>query len=131
MTDKSSLSKAFNTHLFEFIADITRVVPDNQDIKKAKVSLETIKRFNPSLIIKAWQTSVYLPYKEVIDAGNVEYFINKDYRNDLAGVDNSDDVMKTIDKLREPIRGMSDENKKHCMKYMTNLSILSNTYATL
>jgi hypothetical protein len=131
MTDKSTLSKAFNTHLFEFIADITLVVPNNPDIKKAKTSLETLKRFNPSMIIKAWQNSVYLPYKEVIDDGDIHFFINKDYQQDLAGVDNSDDVIKTIDKLREPIREMTDENKTHCMKYITNLSKLSDTYARL
>lgn len=131
MANKSTISKAFNTHLFEFIEDIVRVVPANTDIKKAKVSLETLKRFNPSSIIKAWQTTVYLPYKEVIDAGNVEYFISKDYSQDLVGVDNSEEVMKTIDKLREPIRGMSDENKQHCMKYITNLSLLSDQYSKL
>ena len=54
MADKSTLSRAFNTHLLEFLDDIIRIYPDNQDIAKAKTSIETIKKANPAIIIKAW-----------------------------------------------------------------------------
>ena len=38
MADKSTLSRAFNTHLLEFFDDIIGIYPDNQDIVKAKSS---------------------------------------------------------------------------------------------
>jgi hypothetical protein len=44
---------------------------------------------------------------------------------------NATDIMKAIDKIREPIRNMGDENKTHTMKYIQNLSKLSQVYKAL
>ena len=104
MTDKTTILKAFNNHFFDFLEDIIRVFPDNQDIALAKTSFETIKKANPTIILKAWKTYVYTPYKEVIDNGDITFFLEKDYSNDLSILANSADIMKIIDKLRKPIK---------------------------
>ena len=129
MTDKPTLMRAFNKHFFEFLDDIITIFPENKDIVIAKTSFDTIKRANPSAILKAWFTYVYSPYKDVIDNGNITFFFEKDYRGDLANLSNSNDIMKMIDKIREPIRSMSDTNKEHSMKYIQNLSKLSMMYS--
>ena len=131
MSDKTTLLRAFNTHFFEFVDDILRIFPENRDILDAKTAFELFKKANPTSIIKAWQYFVYTPYKDVIDAGNIEFFFNKDYSQDLTYMANARDIMKTIDALRDPIRNMSDENKGHSMKYMTNLCKLSAMYSAL
>lgn len=131
MADKSTLSRAFNTHLIDFFDDIIRIYPDNQDIIKAKASFETIKKANPSLIVKAWYQKVYTPYKQIIDAGDISFFFDKDYSQDLHSVSNAGEIMKMIDKIREPVRGMNDENKDHCMKYIQNLSKISTVYSSM
>ena len=79
MTDKTTILRAFNTHLFEFLDDIISVFPDNVDIVASKTSLEFTKKANPTLIVKIWYSYVYLPYAEIIDSGNLDFFINKDY----------------------------------------------------
>ena len=61
MADKSTLSRAFNTHFIDFVDDIIRIYPDNQDILKLKTSFETIKKADPSLTVKAWYQKVYTP----------------------------------------------------------------------
>lgn len=129
MADKSTLSRAFNTHLLEFLDDIIRIYPDNPDIAKAKTSIETIKKANPALIIKAWYQKVYMPYQSVVDSGDISFFFEKDYSQDLQTVNNAGEIMKMIDKLREPVRGMNDANKEHCMTYIQNLSKLSMAYS--
>ena len=129
MADKSTLSRAFNSHLLEFLDDIIRIYPDNQDIAKAKTSIETIKKANPALIIKAWYQKVYMPYQSVVDSGDISFFFEKDYSQDLQSVNNAGEIMKMIDKLREPVRGMNDSNKEHCMTYIQNLSKLSMAYS--
>ena len=131
MSDKSTLSRAFNKHLFEFLEDIGRIVPDSSDLSTAKTSFETIKKANPSLLVKAWQQKVYTPYKEIIDSGNITFFVEKDYSTDLNSVSNSDNIMKMIDKIRDPIRNMDDTNKAHCLKYIQNLSKISTAYASM
>lgn len=129
MADKSTLSRAFNTHLLEFLDDIIRIYPDNPDIAKAKTSIETIKKANPALIIKAWYQKVYMPYQSIVDSGDISFFFDKDYSQDLQTVNNAGEIMKMIDKLREPVRGMDDSNKEHCMTYIQNLSKLSMAYS--
>ena len=131
MADKSTLSRAFNTHLLEFFDDISRIYPENQDIIKAKSSFETLKKANPSFTVKAWYQKVYTPYQQVIDSGDISFFFDKDYSQDLQSMANSGEIMKMIEKIREPVRGMNDSNKDHCMQYIQNLSKISTAYSSM
>ena len=128
MTDKSSVLRAFNKHFFEFIEDIIVILPNDPEISKAKVSLENIKKMNPTLLCKTWFRLVYSPYKEVIDNGDISFFFDKDYSSDLDNVPKAAEVMAVIDKIRMPIKSMDDVNKSHCTKYIQNLSKLSTIY---
>lgn len=128
MTDKSTIMKAFNTHFFEFIDDIITILPENMDIKVAKTSIDAIKRANPTAIIKAWYMYVYEPYQEIIDAGDIRFFFDKDYKDDLSVLSNGKEIMKIIDTLREPVRNMSSTNQENTMEYIQNLSKLSILY---
>jgi hypothetical protein len=128
MTDKSNILKTFNAHFFEFLDDIVRIFPENTDIATARKSFETIKKANPTIILKVWHKHVYSQYKEVIDQGKVEFFFEKDYGDDLGAVSGGKDVMRIIDTLREPLRSMNDANKQHTAKYLLNLSKLSSLY---
>jgi len=128
MSDKSTILKTFNTHFFEFLDDILRIFPENLEIATAKRSFETIKRANPTAILKVWSKYVYGQYKSVIDEGNIEFFFNKDYGSDLNTLANSGEIMKMIDVMRGPVQQMSDTNKAHSMKYIQNLSKLSVIY---
>ena len=128
MADKTTLLRAFNAHLFEFIDDLISVIPDNVDIVTSRTSFEYMKKLNPTLIIKAWFTYVYSPYAEIIDSGDIEFFINKDYSDDVSYLTNSRDILAAVDALREPIRGMSESNKAHSLTYIKNLCNLSRVY---
>ena len=128
MTDKSSVLRAFNKHFFEFIEDIIVILPNDPEIIKAKVSMENIKKMNPTLLCKTWFRLVYSPYKEVIDNGDINFFFDKDYSSDLDNVPKAAEVMAVIDKIRMPIKSMDDVNKSHCTKYIQNLSKLSTVY---
>lgn len=131
MTDKSSILKAFNTHFFEFVQDIINIFPENKDIKDSKTALEFFKKANPTSILKAWNFFVYTPYREVIEEGNIEFFFDKDYQNDLTYMSNANEIVKVIDTLREPVKNMGDANKQHTMRYIQNLSKLSDMYLAM
>lgn len=130
MSDKSKLLKAFNTHFFEFIDDIIHILPDNVDILSSKTLFEMTKKANPTLLAKLWQQYVFIPYNEELSKDNLDYFIDKDYSNDVVNLHNSQDVLSAIDNLRQEIRTMSGENKKHCLKYLQNLNKLSLAYSS-
>jgi len=128
MTDKTTLLRAFNTHFFDLFDDLMSVLPENKEIPYAKTSFETIKKANPTIIIKTWYSFVFSPYKDLFDSGNINFFIDKDYASELSGVAKSEEILKMIDNIRNPIRNMDDKNKQHALKYIQNLCKLSELY---
>jgi hypothetical protein len=130
MSEKSTLSKTFNNQFFSFWDDIIMIFPENLDLVSSRKAFETIKRANPTLIIKIWYKSVYLTYKTEIDMGDIDFFFNKDYSSDLENVSGSKEVMRIIDTMREPIRTMDSVNKEHTAKYIQIMSKLSEVYNT-
>lgn len=131
MSDKPKLMRAFNALFFDFLDDIIRIFPENKDIVISRNSFDTIKKLNPTLLIKAWDKFVYSPYQQAIDDGDIRFFYEKDYSSDLSQLSNSGEIMKIIDTLRNPVRDMTEVNKSHSMKYIQNLSKLSALYNQL
>jgi len=126
--DKSAIMRSFNIHFAEFMKDISSILPENQDIKKGLNAFEVIKRLTPSLLIKSWYTNVYIPYTVEIDKGDISFFYEKNYDDDINQLSNADEITNIIDKLRLPIKTMKDINKQHTMKYIKNLCELSKLY---
>ena len=131
MADKSTVLRAFNTHLVEFLDDIISIIPGNVGIVTTKNSFEMYKKANPTLLIKIWYSYVYLPYAEIIDKGDLDFFINKDYSEDLSYLQNSKNILNAIDTLRGQIKEMSETNRNHSLEYIRNLCKLSNMYSTI
>ena len=125
---RSILIKSFNFCFVDFLNDISSLYPLNKDIKTSLKSIELINRLNPSLVIKIWNSNIYIPYQSFIDAGDISFFIDKNYTEDLSSISNANDILLIIDRIREPISSMSDSNRNHTMKYIQNLSKLSAAY---
>ena len=124
----SNLLTAFNDHFAEFIEDIQRVFPENHDITLAKNSLLAIRKANPKIIVKIWNSYIVGKYTNEINHGNIDFFINKDYATDLIYAENSDKILEAINRLRAPIGEMTKEDQAKTMKYIQNLTKLSALY---
>ena len=124
----NNLLTAFNDHFVEFLSDIQRVFPEDVDILTAKNALLTIRKTNPKIIVKIWTTCVVGEYKKEIDAGDIAFFINKDYTKDIATSNSSDKITESIDRLRNPVKQMSAEDQAKVMKYIQNLTKLATLY---
>ncbi len=121
----SNILTAFNDHFSEFINDVHLVFPEDADILSAKNALTAIRKANPKMIVKIWSTFIVGKYKGEIESGNLDFFINKDYSQDVSNAVNSDKIMESIDRLRAPIKNMSIENQAKVMKYIQNLTKLA------
>lgn len=127
----SNILTAFNDHFMEFLTDVQSVFPDDADILSAKNSLMAIRKANPRMIVKIWNTFIVGKYRKEIEDGNIDFFVNKDYSEDVANVDGSGKIMESINRLREPIRNMSAENQEKTMKYIQNLTKLAFMYESM
>lgn len=115
---KSLLLKAFNKHFFQFLDDIILFFPDNVDLVTSRQYFDTIKVANPTLILKIWHKYIYTPYNEKIETGDLEFFIEKDYAEDLKNMKNNEKILKVINtSLRDPLRLMNEENMVKCRQH--------------
>jgi hypothetical protein len=121
----SNILTAFNDHFIEFINDVHLVFPEDADILSAKNALAAIRKANPKMIVKIWNAFIVGKYRSEIEAGNLDFFVNKDYSQDVSNAANSDKIMESIDRLRSPIKNMSSENQAKVMKYIQNLTKLA------
>jgi hypothetical protein len=121
----SNILTAFNDHFLEFLNDVQSVFPEDADILTAKNALTAIRKANPKMIVKIWRAFIADKYRDQIAAGDIAFFIDKDYGSDVSTAQNSDKIMESINRLREPIRNMGAENQKTVMKYIQNLTKLS------
>ena len=118
----SNLLSVFNDHFVEFVSDIQNVFPEDHDILVAKNSLLAIRKANPKMIVKIWKTFIVDKYQQQIEAGNLDFFMEKDYSQDLAASENSGKIMDSINRLRGPIKQMTTESQQKTMKYIQNLT---------
>ena len=121
----NNILTAFNDHFIDFVSDIQSVFPNDPDILATKTALSAVRKANPKMIVKIWNAYVVGKYKTEIEAGNIDFFINKDYASDVSVASNSDKIMDSINRLREPIRQMTPDNQAKTMKYIQNLTKLS------
>ena len=122
------IQKAFNKHFIEFVDDIATYFSDRVEIQTTANALRMMRKTNPKLIISVWYSSIVQVYDEQIESGDIDFFIAKEYSQDLAGMDGNDEVLKGIDKIRQPIQQMPIEDQEKAMKYVQNLTKLCKLY---
>ena len=121
----SNILTAFNDHFMEFLNDVQSVFPQDADVLTAKNALTAIRKANPKMIVKIWKAYIADKYRDQIAAGDIAFFLTKDYSGDVASASGSDKIMESIDRLREPIKNMGPDNQSKVMKYIQNLTKLS------
>lgn len=121
----NNILTAFNDHFIEFVSDIQSVFPEDVDLLSAKNSLLAIRKANPKMIVKIWNAFIVGKYKAEIEAGDISFFLNKDYSQDVANSQNSDKIMEAINRLRSPIQQMTSDSQLKTMKYIQNLTKLA------
>jgi hypothetical protein len=127
--DKTTILKAFNNQFEEFLEDVEVLFPENTDIKTTKTGLTMLRKANPKMIVSVWYRYICIKYEAEIEKEKLEYFLTKDYSNDLKmdeGAANK--VLDGIDKIREPLRHLDPTNKKKTIQYLKNLNQLSKIY---
>jgi hypothetical protein len=128
--DKTQILSAFNDHFMQFVQDIQLVFPDNSDIATVSLALGKLRKANPRLLIMSFKEHVVSGYRMEIEKGDINFFINNDYQNDLnkIGVGSSNQILEKIDCLRGPVRDMNKSEQEKVIKYMQNLLKLSDMY---
>jgi len=131
--DRPTIIRSFNDYFFEFLEDMLKVLPGNKSILTANKSFRTVIELNKTILIKCWYKFVYLKYKNVIEDGNIDFFFEKDYSEDLTALSNSQNIMDIIDSMRTPAREVCEnpKNREYITTYIQNLCQLSELFNNL
>jgi hypothetical protein len=127
--DKSRILKTFNNHFEEFIDDILRVFPDDEDLLACRSALLSMRKMNPKILLSGFQQTMF-PYKVEIINNDLAFFIEKDYKKEItfSKKDFGNQVLQKIDMIRSPIKNMCDTDKCNVSKYLNNLLKLAELY---
>ena len=133
--NKSKLLRSFNEHFEELFNYLDKVIPNDENISFMKGTVKKVKKVNPCLVAQAWIPHVVVPYGQEILNGNYDYFLNKNFEEDITRVQNSkytafdsSYVLEVIEDLKLKIRVMEPEHIQQSMKYLANLCQLSVLY---
>ena len=109
----------FNDQFFELMEDIIRLFPEKKGLKTTKTVFEASRRMNPKIIYEMLNIYLLKPYEEQILNDDFDFFVNKDYTQDIAilprgeALKESDDskILRGIDSIRRPLSELPDEDK--------------------
>ncbi len=131
----SQILKTFLNQFSEFLEDILRIFPYDEDLVTAKVYFDGIRKINPRLIIHYWKYLISQKYDSEVESENINFFIEKDYVNDIEDIamqrsweGDYSYINEKINVIRNSVRKQDESNKKITMKYIINLTRLSKLY---
>ena len=129
---KSRLVKIFAEQCEELYLDLVEVYPENVDIKTGLTLVQTMKRFNPKLMIKRYKLTVNDDYYEKIVKGDISFFINKNYMDDCEkiGYDKkgAQEQADWLESLKSLYCNAAEEDQKKLLKYFQNFSKICRMY---
>lgn len=124
--NNSLVLSTFISQLDECLTDIAIVYSTDKRFIRCKLYLDTLKQTNPKIIVTTWKTMVADKYDAQIQKGDVSFFLEKDYKEELPVYNPTID--QAIQDLRKAIREMSPDNQTKAIQYIQNLCKLSKLY---
>jgi len=126
--NKSEIMSGFNNHLTELLESLIEILPENKELKTALASITSIRKANPKLIIMSWKHYVLDKYEENIMSGNVKYFLEKDYTEDVKDTGDSANILEKIVVIKDTMKGLDKVNLDKTISYLQNLTKLCKVY---
>lgn len=127
---KSDILSGFNNHLNELLEALIGIIPNNSDLKAAQISLTTLRKANPRIVIPIWKSYVLDKYEDNIMKGNIQYFLEKDYTEDVKDTGNAITILEKINVVKNTIKDLDKDNLDKTILYLQNLTKLCKLYHT-
>jgi len=83
--DKKTIFRTFNQYYFDLLNMMKKYGSSSQEFNKFYAYNYYLKKMNIKLFIKTWNETISMFYFDEIMKGNVAYFLNKDYSEDIKG----------------------------------------------
>ena len=130
--DRAQVLRAFNDHFQEFVDDVTRVFPDDAELRTVANSLAAIRKLNPRVVMTVFKARIVGPYRAQLEAGQVDFFVDKNWSGDIVespeyGLSRAT-ILDKIERMRMSVRSMTDRDQEKSVQYLLNLAKLTELY---
>lgn len=115
---KKMFIEAFYTQFGEFLAQLSKMYPDDKDFPAFASNLSVMKYMNPMYPINFVKTDVVDKYKDKILSRDESFFLNSEEIQQSADID-------IVYKLKSYISEMSPENKEVVWSYIEIITKLT------
>jgi|TARA_B110000259_G_scaffold184211_1_gene230800 hypothetical protein len=121
----------FNSKIIEFLNDLIKIFPDDNDFKMYKNGISLVKLADEKKPLQLYKLFVNDKYKENILTKNEEFFLSHDYNEILTNDNlkkefNGDINNKIINKLKGYWKDLSSDNREIVWNYFTLFLKISN-----
>ena len=130
MASNAQILKTFGKQIEEFMEDMLLIFPNDNVILRGKMYFEMMKKANPRFIIRVWKNRIASKYGEQIANGEFDVFITMDLSEDIVDnpADNKEEVVTHLQNMLSSILKMDEDNKNKAIKYVQNITKLSEMY---
>tara|TARA_Y100000389_G_scaffold156718_1_gene157667 strand:- start:211 stop:615 length:405 start_codon:yes stop_codon:yes gene_type:complete len=130
MASNAQILKTFGKQIEEFVEDMLVIFPNDNVILRGKMYFEMMKKANPRFIIRIWKNRIAAKYGQHIANGEFDIFITMDLSEDIIDnpADNKEEVVTHLQNMLCSILKMDEDNKNKAIKYVQNITKLSEMY---
>jgi len=110
---KKIFMDAFFTQFHEFMGQLTKVFPEDEDFPAYDQGVTLLQKVNPGLVLAEFTKHVG-PFEETLRAKNDDFFM----KHDFSHLDPDNTMEQVIQKLKGYWIGMSEQNKSSIWGYI-------------
>lgn len=127
----------FNDQFMELMEDIIRLFPDRKGLYTTKKVFEAARKMNPRIILEMMNVYLLKKYETEILNDDFDFFVTKDYTEEVTTIPKADaiknsneEILRGIERIREPLQELPQEDKVKILQYFKNLIQLTTLYET-
>ena len=117
----TTLLTAFNTQLLNFIEQLIILCPEDNDFKVFKNGFLLLKKSNPRKVSVFFSKYIH-DFRDQILSKDESFFLENNYESVTKDIESSqENILMTINKLKNYWGDLSKTNKDNIWKYLSNL----------
>ena len=124
----TTLLSAFNNYLEEFVGELIKIIPEENDFKVFKNAIYTLRKVNPRAVHNIYKTYIQ-NYREKILIKDEQFFLDSSYSDIINNINDPNtskaDISKIIDRIKGYWGNFSENTKDSIWQYMQLLLKLS------
>lgn len=126
--EKNELLNTFNNHFKEMVNDVSTIYPNDLLLKMLHKSLNVLFMVSKKNLINFFKDYIISKYYDEIMNGDLSFFINKNYDNELSDDYKSNNIIQNIEYVKSLVKNLEETEQVKIISYFKNLITICKLY---